>query len=64
MGISIQYILRSLVLIFYPNGVGGGGGVKIILEKQTLGGGGKQKCVVLAADPVGGRSRATELPCF
>ena len=25
--------------------------------------GGVQKCMVLASEPVGGRSRATELPC-
>ena len=28
------------------------------------GGGGVKQIVVLASEPVGGRSRATELPCF
>ena len=38
-----------------------------IERKQNSGGGGGEsvstKFVVLAAEPVGGRSRATELPC-
>ena len=36
-----------------------------IERKQNSGGGGSvsTKFVVLAAEPVGGRSRATELPC-
>ena len=38
------------------------------LENRAGGGGGgcknKQNVVVLASEPVGGRSRATELPCF
>ena len=37
-----------------------------IERKQNFSGGGgsvSTKCVVLAAEPVGGRSRATELPC-
>ena len=57
VGIYIQYILHSLVLIFDPKCVWGGGeGVK--------NGGCKKQIVVLASEPVGRRSRATELPCL
>ena len=44
VGIYMQYIIHSVVLIFDPKRGGGG--------------------VVLASEPVGGRSRATGLPCF
>ena len=89
MGIYIQYIIHSLLLIFDPKcgGLCGGGGVSIVfIEKQCfliscflhvlrtnklifpVGGGGWGACVkkmvVLASEPVGGRSRTTELPCF
>ena len=109
MGIYIQYILHSLVLIFDPKcGCGGGGGgikkcmllvfpkmfifgnIEICIffvEKsishfmfslrfmlfstflenkifQGVGGVNKYWWSSLASEPVGGRSRATELPCF
>ena len=42
VGIYMQYIIHSVVLIFDP----------------------KRGGVVLASEPVGGRSRANEFPCF
>ena len=38
--------------------------VPTFLEKKFLGGGVEKKIVVLASEHVGGRSRATELPCL
>ena len=58
--IYIQYILHSLVLIFESKC----GGIRkqyffISCFLRVL-----SKNVVLASEPVGGRSRATELPCW
>ena len=87
VGIYIQYVLHSLVLIFMIScflhvfdisnifrkhnfcfAMGRGGGVvkKIVCKihkAKYIRVPGLREQVMLASEPVGGRSRATELPC-